>query len=114
MSKNKKINVKYVELVPCLNNGVYLEKELNSIVKLNNSKVQRILRKIKVNVPEKTTITLDDKTRVIVENINGVNNLGDIVNILVEVFPEENNLLLDRVIYILGLLEGHYKMINFK
>ncbi len=111
--KNKKKNIKYVELVPCLKNDVYLDEETNSLLKLNNSKIQKILRKAKVNIPEKTTLVLDEKTRLIVENINGVNTLGEIVNILGETFPSEDELLLDKVIYILGLLENYYKMIKF-
>ncbi len=112
---NKKNNnkIKYVELVPCLNKEVYLDKELNALVKINNSKIQKALRRIKVNIPEKSTLDLDEKTRIVVENINGINTLGDIVTNLSNTFPNENELLLDKVIYILGLLENRYKMIRF-
>ncbi len=113
MLNNKKSNVKYVELVPRLNKNVYLDAETNSIVKLNNRKIQKVFRKVKINIPEKTTLELDEKTRVIVENINGENTLGDIVEMLSLKFPEDNEQLLDRVIYILGLLESHHKMIRF-
>lgn len=111
LRKNNK--VKYVELVPRLNKGVYLDEELNSLIKLNDTKIQNTLRKVKVNIPEKTTLELDEKTRLIVENINGTNTLGDIVNILETRFPNDDTLILDKVIYILGLLETQYKMIRF-
>ncbi len=109
----KNNNVKYVDLVPYLNNRVYLDEGLNSLVKINNTRLQNVLRKIRVNIPEKSTLELDEKTRVIVENINGINTLGDIVNILSARFTDEDDLYLDKVIYILGLLESHYKMIKF-
>ncbi len=109
---NKNKSVKYVELVPRLNTGVYLDEELNSLIKQNNSKIQIALRKVKVNIPEKSTLELDEKTRVIVENINGIQTLGEIVNTLCEKFPNDSELMLDKVIYILGVLESHYKMIR--
>ncbi len=93
LRKNNK--VKYVELVPRLNKGVYLDEELNSLIKLNDTKIQNTLRKVKVNIPEKTTLELDEKTRLIVENINGTNTLGDIVNILETRFPNDDTLILD-------------------
>ncbi len=75
------------------------------IKKLNNSKIQKFIRKIGFNIAKESIFKLDNHSEIVVKSINGQNNIKDIAEILEKEYPETANQQLDRLVTFMYILE---------
>ncbi|MFV0288432.1 MAG: hypothetical protein ACK5HR_03140 [Mycoplasmatales bacterium] len=98
----------YLKLIPTLNQNLehrVNEKNIVSLVTKNNHKIQNLFRKLSVNIPLETKIEMDEYSSFVFLQINGKQNVYKIGQKAQEKFPNNNEMLYERLIIFLDYLE---------
>ncbi|MBV7390704.1 PqqD family protein [Enterococcus alishanensis] len=82
------------------------------IIKENNAKIQKVLRKIRYKIPKTSEMELDEYGSFIFQQIDGVRTVGEIAELLGDAIEEANNQLYDRLIIYMHHLEKNEKYIE--
>lgn len=82
------------------------------IIKENNAKIQKALRKIRYKIPKTSEMELDEYGSFIFQQIDGVRTVGEIAVLLGDAIEEANNQLYDRLIIYMHHLEKNEKYIE--
>ncbi len=102
--------------IPVLNAGIDFEIRENIvfIIKKNDTKLHRIFRKIKKNIPVQTEIEFDTISSRAFILIDGERNIYEIGQIIEEEFKEESHPLYERLVVFFDGLNANLNYINLK
>ena len=109
MTKKKKIPSNYMENVPVHSeNRPWRETDDGMVeVDMENKGFYHSIAQKFFNKPRVSHIALDKYGSVVWRNIDGKNNVMDIVHIMENAFPEEKDRMLDRVVTYMAILQNN-------
>lgn len=115
MAKKKRISPNYLDSIPLRRDDHPWRVKDDGMVEVDMehkgfyaSIAQRFFHK-----PRISHIALDKYGSLVWQSMDGVNNVGDIVRIMEDAFPDEKNRMLDRVVTYVATLQRN-RFITFK
>ena len=107
MAKKMKVSVNYMECVPVRSEDRpwRLTEDGRVEVDMENKGFYHTLAQKFFKKPRISHIALDEYGSMVWQNIDGKNNIYDIVHIMESAFPKEKNRMLDRVVTYMATLQ---------
>jgi len=112
---SKKESVNPIEVVFRLMDRIRLTEDESGIVTLwqpQDHKIQKLLRRLKLKIPEYTTLTLDEYGSFVIKQINGANTIEVIGVQLTEKFGSDVEPLYERLIPYMEYLAKNRRLIE--
>lgn len=112
---SKKESVNPIEVVFKLMDRIRLTEDESGIVTLwqpQDHKIQKLLRRLKLKIPEYTTLTLDEYGSFVIKQINGANTIEVIGVQLTEKFGSDVEPLYERLIPYMEYLAKNRRLIE--
>ena len=85
-----------------------------SIIKRQDHKIQRVLRKLKAKIPKYSRIEFDEKSSFVFQEIDGQKNIREIGELVDKKFSEQAQPLYENLLLFLNHLEVNSKYISKK
>ncbi len=107
MAKKKKVSPNYMESIPVRSDARPWRIGEDGMVEVDmeNKGFYHFLAQKFFNKPRISHISLDKYGSEVWQNIDGKNNISDIVNIMLKKFPKEKDRMLDRVVTYMATLQ---------
>jgi hypothetical protein len=112
---SKKESINPIEVVFKLMDRIRLTEDESGIVTLwqpQDHKIQKLLRRLKLKIPEYTTLTLDEYGSFVIKQINGANTIEVIGVQLTEKFGSDVEPLYERLIPYMEYLDKNRRLIE--